>query len=167
MAGSNKYGQSLEEIRLRFEETTQEEWVAEIFPSLEEAQEEGGFEWASPGFNTFDDKPVGAVWKRDPERGGTTGLPGNIEASAADAIFIATAHQDVPHLLEQLKLKNATINTLHTDRAWIQKAREEAEENLHGAHKIIESMSKEVRGVRAQLVKAERELQELRNRVTY
>jgi hypothetical protein len=64
--------------------------VAEIWDSLEQIQEDhDGFPWTR-GFDPFNGGPVGTVWAVHPE-GGTTGLPGSIEVSAANARLIAAA----------------------------------------------------------------------------
>jgi hypothetical protein len=61
-------------------------WVAVIYDTIAEAQEDGCFRWAHkeifPG-------PVGGVYQGD--ENGFTGLPGSIEVSAADAHLIAAA----------------------------------------------------------------------------
>ena len=88
-------------------------WVAQIFNSVDEAQECGSFEWASPGFL---DGKVGCVWRLLPE-GGMTGLPGSIEVSAADAFLIAEA----PNLLDALKIAMEYLP--HIQCQWAVKAR--------------------------------------------
>lgn len=75
-------------------------WVAHCM-TLAEAKEEGWFTWMTMGDDEFAKPPdfrVGEVWKVT-DNGGTTGLPGSIETTEANAYLIAAA----PDLLSALK----------------------------------------------------------------
>ncbi len=66
------------------EKRTQGEWYAEIYPSLQEARQEAAFDWVSRSA-TFRGA-VGMVWQGSSKS--NTGLPGSIEVSADNAVFI-------------------------------------------------------------------------------
>ena len=75
-------------------------WIAEI-STLKEAKDDGDFGWMSMGSGPHSVPPetlVGTVW-RVCEGGGSTGLPGSIETTAANARLIAAA----PEMAEALR----------------------------------------------------------------
>lgn len=101
------------------------EWTAAICHTVAEAREESGFKWLT-------DKelearlPVGCVWQVCPG-GGTTGLPGHVETTAANAHLMAAAPDLYAALLAMLDYSNARTNPAHKiAEAALVKARGEA-----------------------------------------
>lgn len=80
-------------------------WTAEVYDDLDHAKEfSGGFEWARAESWPKDERPA-TVWRvvkpgPDGPKTGTTGLPGSIETTEANARLIAAA----PDLLDAAQL---------------------------------------------------------------
>ena len=76
------------------EKATKGPWTVRVFDSVDDAKEDGNFEWCSLRFNAFEGREVGCVWKdvSDKQDGSSiTGLPGSVETDADTATLIAHA----------------------------------------------------------------------------
>jgi hypothetical protein len=110
----------LESMERRCVEASPGPWAAEIIGSLEEAKALGRFRWVQmePEFGPWRIPPrtdVGVVWRaptklRKPDDTPLRiGLPGVVEVTAADALFIAHAREDMPRLLTEIKRLRALL----------------------------------------------------------
>ena len=93
---------------------------AEILGSLEEAKALGRFRWVQPEpefgpWRIPTQTQVGVVWRaptktRKPDDTPLRiGLPGVVEVTAADALFIANAREDMPKLISEIKRLRALL----------------------------------------------------------
>lgn len=119
-----------------------EEWIVERFESIDEAQDEGSFEWATYRRVALAMGAVGVVWKQIGD--GSTGLPGRVETTYDRACLIAEA----PNLYRELEMaqrrlcdtlcmRHDTLTTSHhpdcqSARKALSKARGETNEQGSG-----------------------------------
>jgi hypothetical protein len=110
----------LEAMERRCVEASPGPWTAEILGSLEEAKALGRFRWVQmePEFGPWripTQSQVGVVWRapnklRKPDDTPLRiGLPGVVEVTAEDALFIAHAREDMPKLLSEVKRLRALL----------------------------------------------------------
>jgi hypothetical protein len=110
----------LEAMERRCVEASPGPWMAEILGSLEEAKALGRFRWVQPEpefgpWRIPTQTQVGVVWRaptktRKPDDTPLRiGLPGVVEVTAADALFIANAREDMPKLISEIKRLRALL----------------------------------------------------------
>jgi len=110
----------LESMERRCVEASPGPWAAEILGSLEEAKAMGRFRWVQmePEFGPWRIPPqgnVGVVWRapnklrKADDTPLRIGLPGVVEVTAEDALFIAHAREDMPRLLFEVKRLRAVL----------------------------------------------------------
>ena len=97
-------------------------WVVEVFATLQEAIDQGGFEWADremPG--PIGDGPVGAVFRDTGS--GMTGLPGSIETTLANARLIAAAPDLYAACLEAFAVLDGIDSPIDDPEQWKRQVR--------------------------------------------
>jgi hypothetical protein len=110
----------VEAMERRCIEATPGPWTADILGTLEEAKALGRFRWVQPEpefgpWRIPTQVEVGIVRRlpakvRKPDDTPLPiGLPGVVEVTAADALFIAHAREDMPKLIAELKRLRALL----------------------------------------------------------